>query len=163
MKTPTLQQFKTWSKLHRPLAEAVCMAQAFAECERERVDAYIQPIFDSFNFMIGEKMGNRLQNDVGERITDPKQLYLCTDETLCAQYYAACDVAHRAHGFTGKPGYCPALIAEDQLRKAQHALIDAGCKLMDIDPASLWDMKNRDKMLDLLLGACLKKDERRAA
>lgn len=154
MKTPTLQEFKAWSRDHYQLAHAVCTAQAYAECRREQVNAYIRPIFDSFKFTVGEKFERTRK--AGEPITDPERVYLCCDEELCKDYYHACDHAHRAHGFTGPDGHCPALIAENLLSIAQNALLDAGAKLIGIEGGSdsFWG-ENRAKMLDLLLGACL--------
>ena len=143
------------------MAETVCLAQAFAECERERVDAYIAPVFARFNFVIGPTMAAHYK-DGGQRITDPGKLYLCEDEEQCKAYYAACDDAHRAHGFTGKPGYCPALIAEALLIDAQNCLLRVGCDLLGLDDIPAMP-EHRAKMLDLLLGACLKSDERIAA
>ena len=148
MITPTLQQFKKFCKANKALAEAVCLAQAFAECERKRVDAYIKPVFDSFKF---------------DGIESPRDLYLCEDDAKCAEYYAACDVAHRANGFKGEAGYCPALIAESLYIDAQNAMLKIGCEFLGVNIESLWKMENRRQMLDLLLGACLKKDEKLAA
>jgi hypothetical protein len=153
--TPTISEFKAWSLSHYSLAHAVCAAKAYAQCRREQVDAYLRPIFDSFKFTIGEEFGGR-RGDAGKPITDPTRLYLCGDEELCKDYFHACDLEHRKHGFTGPYGHCPALIAEHLLVIAENALLDAGCKLMGIEDghAALWGDK-REKMLDLLLGACL--------
>ena len=143
MITPTLTQFKTWARANRSLAEAVCMAQAFAECERERVDAYIRPVFDRYTFI----------DEQGKRITKPRDLFMSADDAT--EFYAACDVAHRENGFTGESGYCPALIAESMLIDAQNALIKSGAALLGIDGDIYGE--HRKKMLDLLLGACLTK------
>ena len=151
MKTPTLDEFKAWAKEHQSLALAVCKAQAFAQVERERVNAYIRPIFDRYSF----------KNEKGEPIKKPDDLYLCKDEVLCAAYYAECDKAHREHGFRGPEGHCPALVAEDMHRRAAAALIEAGVKLFDIGTAGIYG-ENRAKMLRLLLGACLIKEKKAA-
>lgn len=150
---PTVTEFKKWCRANKKLAMDVCKAMAFAEVERERVNAYIKPIFDSYTFLdtlLDE--GERLTEN---RITDPKQLYLCTDETLIAHYYKTCETAHREHGFTGPGGYCPALTAEHAVTKAEWALLDAGCELFGLSdhPPMLDD---RQKFIDLLIGACLK-------
>lgn len=147
MRTPQINEFKAWAQANSDLAKAVLLAQAFAKIERERVDAYILPMFEAREFYREKKWG-------GERITEYKDLYLTdlkSPEYL--QFCADCDAAHRAHGFDGEPGYCPALIADDVRRKAESALIDAGCKLMDID--HIYNMKHRADMLKLLMGACL--------
>lgn len=158
MKTPTIDEFKTWAKAHRDDALAVCTAQAFAECERERVNKYIRPIFDSFGFVYGNDLAARMG------LTGPlpwKDLYLCDDQEMLSRYWKVCDKAHREHGFTGPDGYCPALIAEDKLIKAQNKFLRLGCDLFGLENIPSMP-KDRKKMLDLLLGACLIK-ERKAA
>ena len=81
---------------------------------------------------------------------------------MCADYYEACDKAHRAHGFKGEHGYCPALIAESLLIDAQNALLREGCDLLGLEDIPAMP-KHRAEMLRLLLGACLKSDEQQAA
>jgi hypothetical protein len=145
MTTPTLAKFKSWSKTNKPLAQAVCMAKAFAQLERARVDAYIQPLFETFGFV----------DDEGNKIDNQRHLYRCDDEVMCKAFYAESDAAHRAHGFTGPEGHCPALRAENLLIQAENHLIEAGCELFGINANVVYG-DDRQKMLDLLLGACLK-------
>ena len=160
MKTPTLQEFKRWSREHYQLAHAVCAATAFAQCQRERVDAYVQPIFERYGFEVSERF---VERGMDRRITDIKRLYLTDlDAPEYLDFLDECHAAHRAHGFKGPHGHCPALVAEDLQRTAEHALISAGRELLGIEDAPLYG-ENRAKMLDLLMGACLKRDERRAA
>lgn len=154
MKQPTLSEFKQWSRDNYRLAHAVCLAQAFAETERARVDAYIQPIFERYGFRVDASICKDLPC-FNEPITTPRDLYLSDDPRLPA-YYAECDAAHRAHGFTGPDGHCPALVAESLLIDAQNALLDSGAELIGIDRSSLYG-DNREKMLRLLTGAALKK------
>lgn len=146
MKTPTIKEFKAWSRMHHGLAYAVIQAKAFAQVERERVNAYILPLFNSFRFSTADTLD-------GRPINDPEHLYLCKDEELCKDFYEACDKAHREHGFTGKHGHCPALMAEHLQIIAENALLDAGCKLMGIESGLYGE--NREKMLEILLGACM--------
>lgn len=141
-------QVKRWAKEHIDLALALCQAMAFAEIKRKQVDAYILPVFQRFHFTA--------DIDNGQPITRPKDLYLSSDETQCAAYYAACDKAHREHGFTGEEGHCPALIAENLVIETENALIAAAEPLFGIEVHHLWKMEDRRKYLDLLVGACLK-------
>lgn len=83
-------------------------------------------------------------------------------ERECAAFYEACDVEHRKHGFTGPKGHCPALVAENLQRIAEAHLLEAGGKLMGFDGRSIYG-DNRKKFLDLLLGACLKTEDRKCA
>lgn len=154
MKTPTLQEFKAWAKSHHSLAHAVCMAQAFAQLERERVDAYVGPIFDSFGFHYRGDLADKA--GLSGPIPSPKELYLCDDERQLALYYEECDQAHRAHGFKGPKGHCPALVAEHLQIIAENALLKAGGALVGVDFIGT-SLEHRAQALDLLMGACLKR------
>lgn len=156
MKQPTLQQFKRFAKQNASLAYAVAVAQAFAQCERERVDAYIEPMFQSFSFHARADWG-------GDLLTKAKQAYLCGDEAGIAKFYAEADKLHRIHGFKGEAGYCPALVAEEIQRKAERAILEAGSEFLGVDFANTYG-ETRKKALDLLMGACLKaRAEKQAA
>lgn len=141
----TLEHFKQIARQARPLAVAVLEAQAFARAERARVDAYIAPVFAAFTFV----------DDEGDRIESPRDLYLCEDAELCATYYAACDEAHRAHGFTGPAGYCPALVAEHRAIQAEHALLEATAPAFGLEPCAIV-LEHRRRWLELMIGAALK-------
>lgn len=147
----TIAAFKAWAKANKQLAVNVIEAQAVAEVTREKVDAYIEPLFKSFGFVISEGMH---RTDAGKPIEKAQDIYLCNDEEKVAQFFAACDAAHKANGFTVKAGYCPALIAENELIKAQNKLIEAASKLFDVDFSFAFGAK-REELLKLLLGICL--------
>lgn len=155
MKTPTLQEFKVWSKKNRTLALEVCAAQAKAEVTRERVDAYVQPILERFAF---KKDLDILKDvpDFGEPITTVRDLYQTEDPRL-PEFYAACQQAHKDHGYQLPDGYCPALVAENEYIKKQNALLEAGSDLLGVDLQAVYEL--RGKAIDLLLGACLKEQE----
>lgn len=146
----TIDQFKQWARVHEPVARAVLMAQAFAELERERVDAYVTPILLRYEFTADII-------DSGRAITKTSQLYL-TDDPRLPEFYAELDRAHRAHGFRGPEGHCPALTAEHIHAQAESALIDASKPLFGIDSSDLYG-DNRAKFIRLLIGACLKAKE----
>lgn len=145
---PTIDQFKLWARQQRPLAETVVLAQAYAQTKRAQVDAYLAPIFEARTFPIRAEWA-----DKAFTMRSYHDLYLCDDEVLCAEFYDRCDEAHRAHGWNGPKGHCPALEAEYLLMQAEHALMDAADPLFHIGRPVL--MEQRTKYLDLLLGACL--------
>jgi hypothetical protein len=151
-KQPNIAEFKRWAKSHTALAEAVCLAQAFAELQRERIDAYITPIFQRYGFQYSGELCRNLSGP----LPNQGDLYLCEDPRI-ADYFEECDQAHRAHGFTGPHGHCPALVAEHLLIKAQNALIDAAMPLFGVEH-HMMSTDQRRKYLDLLLGACLIKE-----
>jgi hypothetical protein len=144
-----LDAFKQWAKDCAPAAKAVLMAQAFAELERARVDAYTLPIFSSYTFRVNPKWAERY----GETVKAPKDLYLCDEEDKVQNYFEDCDKAHRAHGFKGPQGHCPALTAEHLHMIAEGALMQLAQELTGIDPCQLYG-ENRAKYLQILIGAC---------
>jgi len=142
----TPQDLKKWAKDNKRLAAAVVLARVLAQTERERVLAYTLPLFAQFSF----------EDDNGNKITDPEYLYLSDDDEQAAAYFAACDVAHREHGFTGPAGSCPALMAEEEQRKAENVLLDALGTFSGIDGRNYsCKLEWRDRALDLALSVCL--------
>ncbi len=151
-KAPTLAAFTTWAQTHYPAAKTVLMARIFAEMERKRVDAYIAPIFAGYTFTVRPEWQDKLHKTI---ITTPRDLYLVETDATVTAFYADCDAAHRAHGFTGQAGYCPALVAESLVPMAENALMDMAEPLFGIEACDLYG-DNREKYLELLIGACLK-------
>lgn len=153
----TIDQFKQLARDVGPVVSAVLAARVFAEAERTRVDAYIRPIFQSYKFKVREDWRDRLDRYPDGIITDPKDLYLCNDDGAdgdeLRMYYEECDQAHRAHGFDGPKGHCPALVAESLVRTAEQALIDMAAPTFGIDGQIYGD--HRGKFLELLIGAAV--------
>lgn len=157
MRSPSLAEFKRFSADVAPAARAVLMARVHAELTRERVDAYIRPVFERYTFTVRPEWGTV----EGERITDPKRLYLSAEEDLVASYFEDCDQAHRAHGFTGPKGHCPALVAEHLLVQAEQCLIDLASPLFGVKLDVYGD--DRKRLLELLIGAALKAEQKQGA
>jgi hypothetical protein len=143
--TPAVAEFTAWAKAHTDLALTVCKAQAYAELKRKQVNEYLKPIFEQFSFTYPD----------GTPLTEEKYLYRCEDEAMWMAYYAACDVEHRKHGFDGPQGHCPALIGESLLIDAQNLLLREGADFFGLQDIPHMP-EDREKMLKLLLGACLK-------
>lgn len=158
MTTPTLQQFKAFSADIAPAARAVLLARVFAQVERERVDAYILPIFRRYGFRYCGELADKCGGD-NQPVSKPGNLYLCEDKRV-PEYYAECDRAHREHGFTGPSGYCPALIAEHLVITTENALIDLAGPLFDCDFQRVYG-DNRKKLLEILIGAGIKAERER--
>ena len=157
-KTPTLSEFKVFSKDIAPAARAVLMARVYADMERERVNAYILPIFKSYGFTYGAIARGQREG----LIPTPHDLYLADDGPIMQDYYAECDAAHRAHGFKGSQGHCPALVAENLLMITERALIDLAESLFGIGSNDVFG-DDRKKYLELLIGAALKAEQESAA
>ena len=128
---------------------SVLLAELFSKVERERVNAYILPLFELYTFEVKPEWRRE-----GEpiRITNPDRLYLCDDEARLKEWYEECDKEHRKHGFTGPKGHCPALVAEDVLRQAQQLLIDHACASLPLgfDSSRVFG-DARDKLLRLVI------------
>jgi hypothetical protein len=141
----TVTKLKTWARANRELATTALKARALAELERARVDAYIAPIFARYGFTCDI-------DGSGKPLTDPRKLYLSTDEERCTAYFAECDAAHRAHGYNGEPGTCPALVAEDLQVRAENLLLDSLAKFTSTD--GFHTLEQRAKALDIATGVC---------
>lgn len=98
----------------KALRAAALAARDAVPVVRAEVDAYYLPIFATYDF--------RSQH-TGERITRLDDLYLSGQEALCAELFAALDVANREHGHDLPAGVCPALVAETEAMKAENALL----------------------------------------
>jgi len=163
-----------WARDNAMLALAVCEAQAFAEVTKERVNAYIQPVFESFNFICEGTMAERFdaspregdaEKFLGRKIKTPDDPEFCwlhgRDESdvikdKLRRYYEAVDAEHRRQGYLDlEPGQCPALRAETLHTQAENALIDSAHDLFPIESHQLYG-DTRKKYLDLLLGVCIK-------
>lgn len=156
MKKPSLNEFKAWSKRNRHVAVEVIRARAFAEVERARVDAYIAPIFASYEFHVSEEMAARRGSR--ERITEVKNLYLTDLEAPeYKNFLADCDAAHVAHGFKGKAGQCPALVAETLRITAENALVTSVSDFFGTD-FSVCFGEDRKQLIEMCLGACLERE-----
>ena len=170
MPTPTLDEFKQWSRDNARLALAVCETQAAAETIKLFEVEYIKPIFDSFNFIYEGNSVERLDTRRGEKlagkpIPSPDDFNFCLlhgddeREEIKARlraYYAACDDAHRAHGDKDLPkGHSPSLRAEHLHRQAEWALMDSAGPLFGLtEHPHMPD--DRKHYLELLIGTCIK-------
>ena len=154
VKTPTLAAFKRFSKDIAPAARAVLMARIHAEMERERVNAYVLPIFAGYKFT------NKRTNDV---IASPDDLFMVDDldDPLVLAFYADCDDAHRAHGFTGPKGHCPALVAENLVMAVERELLKLGSDMFGVKFEDTYG-DDRKKALELLIGSALKAENDRS-
>ncbi len=82
----SVPKLKTWARTNRSLAMTVVTARAFYQLERERVAAYVTPIFLKYGFT---------DADNGAPLTDPSKLYHSDEEEKCKAFYAECRVPGR--------------------------------------------------------------------
>lgn len=131
-------KLQRWARSNRALVQAMLDARKHAQAERARVDGYIEPLFTTFSFV----------DERGAAITKSSSLYRCQDEDAVAKFYAACDAAHREHGFTGEPGYCPALVADHAAVKAETAVVRSMEQLLGVE---VLNMDHRAKLLGIVV------------
>lgn len=134
------------NEAHLALMAAVLMAREHAVEVRAEVDSYIEPLFATFSQSHG-----LVDEFTGEPITRSKDLYMSDDEEAATAFYAACDGAHKAHGWDLPEGPCPALTAENLVTEAERALLKAATAHYGIDFDNVYSLKLRAKALDLFL------------
>lgn len=129
---------------------AYLLARAHAEATRQKVDAYIQPIFELYTFKVKEEWAELERSEI---ITSKNDLYLCGDDELVSEFYAECDREHRKQGYNLPAGYCPALVAESLLTDTENILIAASGKGFDVTNHKLLcsGLEARQKWIDLVV------------
>lgn len=149
----TVESLKAFARSDdtKSCVRAYLLAQVFAQAERERVDSYIKPLFELYNFYVSKE--HRRSGDPDERITDINRLWL-TDlkSPQYLEFMAECAKEHRKHGWTGPADHCPALVAESLKIDAENLLLDHATSALPlgIDRDMLYG-DARKKMLDLVV------------
>lgn len=134
----TINNLKTWAKSHTTEALAVVALQAAAEVTLEKVDSYADAPLLKYGFMSQYGGGIIMKRD---------DLYKTKAD--CTEYYAELDELHRQHGFSVKPGYCPALVAQTAQIEAENALIASFSKATGFPQ---WRcIEDRRKILKMIL------------
>lgn len=133
MKTKLTPQDVTPELIHAGYSyiAALAVTQATAQIV-EPIEAAIMADFEFYNDMEAERERSRPRR----RITDPKDLYLSTDEERVSAYYAAVDRALRENGI--KPAdmpedHCPLLVAKHKQVKAEWDLIEEAARMLGDD------------------------------
>lgn len=124
------------------------LAKSFAKKEENRVNEYINPIFNKYNF---------IDFRTNEKICDQEQLYRSNQEDEIQRFFKECDEAHRQNGFNGGFGCCPALIAKNEINTAEKNLIDKAEKFFNTSHQDLvcFGMNTYHKYVDLLVNLVL--------
>jgi hypothetical protein len=107
-KIKNVGQLKAWIKANHARVAQVIALELFAQSERARVNSYLQPIWDRYNF--------------GTKNMEDAYLIDGRDDDL-AKFYEETYVANAAHGWTGPREQCPALVANMNFVFAQRDLV----------------------------------------
>ena len=130
-----------------PEVNLVLEKRAIAEVMREKIDSIHTQIL----------LEEIFEDDEGNRITNPRYSFRIEKEPHQQYYYKRCDEENKKLGFDLPHGYCPALIAENELRKAEHALIKQAERYFpgltkDKILCTSHGLDNLKKYLDMLCG-----------
>jgi hypothetical protein len=137
----------------KALVETYLARRAISEVTRERIDTLYNQALQSFVFC--DKI-------TGERFTHHKDTWKVDNLADLEPFYTLCDTLAKENGI--KPAgmerdYCPALVAEDNLRKAENELIEYTGKPLGVDNHKLLcssdGIGNRQNWIDLIVGARL--------
>lgn len=118
---------------------AYLMARAYAETVRERINAIHLQILTECPIYSDRYEGRGVVEEP-RQILRSKDLYLCTNDALCKDFYAEANKRERECGL--KPasiedGYCPALVAERLQMQIEHKLVEASGRLFGVTVNSL--------------------------
>ncbi len=134
----------------RSCVNAYLMARAYAETMREKVDAIHREILTECPIYADKHEGRQ--------IFKSGDLYLCTNDALCQDFYEEADKRLRAAKL--KPDnmpvdHCPALVAEHLQVKTEWLLIGAAGEPFGITNDKLLctpnGLENRQKFIDLVV------------
>lgn len=137
----------------RTLVSAYLLTRANAEIMREKVDEIERQVLTDIPVYATPRSERRNRSD---RLYLGKELYLTDDDELVKRVYAEFDKRERAADLkpvTMSDDHCPALVAEHELVKVEHRLLEQTCKPLGIKP-NLYG-ENRTKWIDLVVGAIL--------
>ena len=132
----------------RSCVNAYLMARAYAETMRKHVDAIHREILTECP-IYADIHGHK------DQILESKDLYLCSNEALCHDFYDESDKRLRAAKL--KPDdmphdHCPALVAEHLQVKCEWMLLDASGKPFGFSADTPWTMEHRQQWIDLVVG-----------
>ena len=106
---------------------AYLLARAYAETMRDKIDEIQRQILSEIP-LINPKDG--------ERITEPKYSWTCTDEELMTEYFAECNIREREAKLKPEDmedDFCPALVAENIQTDTEWLIFDAAAEMLKLD------------------------------
>lgn len=131
----------------------VLLAKAYAQTEREKMNAIDQSILMDAIYWSDPKRteGKKI------RIIDPKDTWRLADEEA-KDFFAERDIRILKAGYKLKPGYCPALIAENLLIKTEQLLVESAEPIFGVSLQQLLcaGMAKYHKYIDLLCSLVVK-------
>ena len=133
------------------------LARAYAETMREAVDKIQRQALEE------APLKNGFERFEINKITDPKQAYLCTDENQLKDYYAECDSRERQAKL--KPpdmpfDHCPALVAEHLQVQTEWLICENAAEMLGLEFEGkelnnrllCLGLEKRQRFIDLVVG-----------
>lgn len=150
MNTAQLSKLKHLLRLEvRSYVIAYLMARAYAET----VEAQVEPVHRA----ILEECPVYADRADGRQILKADDLYLCSNEAHCRDFYDEAD--HRLRKLGLKPAtmpkeHCPVLVAKHELTKIEWKLIDASGQGFGVNSSNILNhgLEDRQKWIDLVVG-----------
>ena len=158
----------TPASITQEMIEAVAdylVAKAKANVLREEVDKIQNEVFKSFEFYDSES---------NEKIDSPKWIFCSNDGKEAARFFKACHEAEVKAGVKPldmHPDYCPALVAEHEVTKAERRICNESAKVLNMgfDGEELFDrllcagLEKYHKWIELVAGLTLASGRERVA
>jgi len=119
-------------KLKEAVAAYIARQQT-ATALREKVDRVEREVLQAVELFNDLDVQHGYQER--ERIFDPGRAYLSTDEVALKKYYGLVDAKLREAKIKPDdmhPDHCPALVAENEVTKAEWELLDEAAKMLDV-------------------------------
>jgi hypothetical protein len=138
------------------VAKLTFKAMAYCETIRPAIETEQKELLDFWKFQIAPEHIEKGREP--EIVITWKNAYLL-DDTDSRILFAEYDIKVKQLGFNVKPGYCPLLIAENDIHKAEGLLIDASEYMTGISNKTFWTktsgkMEHYKEMVKLLLTLC---------
>lgn len=137
----------------KTMVSAYLMTKAHAEVVRKKIDKINREILEECP-IYADKHGDEDRR----QILESKHLYLCSDKALLEDFYEESHKRYTEAGFDVKPGYSPALIAENMLVNIEHQLIEAASKMfpgITVNKLLCAGLETYHKYIDLLCKAVI--------
>lgn len=103
-----------------PLVRKVLRLTVISQIARENMDRIYGMILADGDF----------RDDDGNKVLNPRDYWRIRDGEDSQMYFSLCAKALEMMGCTLPNGNCPALVAEDLLRKAQHEMVDEAGRML---------------------------------
>jgi hypothetical protein len=133
------------------VAQALFSCMAIVETIKPIVEGYQKKILEEEKYSYAEKWHNRRDITHADWIKDPNNTYLMNDQDFQHFMKRTRQEQARAGLKTESPEFCPLLVAEHNVIKAQNLLIDVMEPVTGIKRDDIMVMEHRRQYIDITL------------